>query len=245
MKNLIFLFAWLLPCFAQATVSVPQAKVVASAYRAKAFTADYVVFRNGKNLGTANIKFSDIGNGRWELRTHTIGTGIAAIAGVEIHERSLIRWNEGKPETIDYGFSQKTGWKDKQRSITVNAQNNTIASQDKEKTYSLKYQPGVLDRHAITIAIMQDLSQGKRGDLIYPVADRDELNTQLYRLIGNEKMQTALGILNAVKVQRIRENANGKTTTLWLASDKQFIPLRIEQIEGNGDTTEMRIETQR
>ena len=241
MKNLIFLFALLLPCFTQATVSVPQTKAVASAYRAKAFTANYVVFRNGKDLGTATIRFSDMGNGRWELTTKTIGTGIAAIAGVEINERSLIRWNDGKPETLDYSFSQKTGWKDKQRSIKVNAQNKSIVSQDKDKTYSLKYQSGILERHAITVAIMQDLSQGKRGDLVYPVADRDELNNQLYRVSGNEKLDTTLGSLNSVKVQRIRENANRKTTTLWLALDKQFVPLRIEQKEANGDTIEMRI----
>ena len=241
MKNLIFLFVLFVPCFAQATAAVPQTKILTSAYRAKAFTANYVVFRNGKDLGTATIKLADIGSGRWELTTKTIGTGIAAIAGVEINERSLIRWNEGKPETIDYSFSQKAGWKDKQRRIVVNAKSQTIVSEDKEKTYSLKYQSGILDRHAITVAIMQDLSQGKRGDLTYPVADREELNTQLYRIIGNEKMDTALGSFNTVKVQRIRENSNGKATTLWLASDKQFIPLRIEQKEGNGDTIEMRI----
>ena len=73
------------------------------------------------------------------------------------------------------------------------------------------------------------------------MADRDELNTQLYRLIGNEKTETLLGSFNSVKVQRIRENANGKSTTLWLAPDRQFVPLRIEQKEGNGDTIEMRI----
>lgn len=241
MKHFLFLFALFLPCFAQATVSVPQTKVATSGYRAKAFTANYVVLRNGKDLGTATIKLADIGSGRWELSTHTVGTGIAAIAGVEINERSLIRWNEGKPETIDYSFSQKAGWKDKQRRITVNAKNKTIVSEDKEKTYNLKYQSGVLDRHAITIAIMQDLSQGKLGDLTYPVADREELDTQLYRIVGNEKMDTTLGSFKSVKVQRIRENANGKATTLWLASDKQFIPLRIEQKESNGDTIEMRI----
>jgi len=99
----------------------------------------------------------------------------------------------------------------------------------------------VLDRHAITVAIMQDLLQGKRGDLSYPVADRDEMNTQLYRLVGNEKLDTALGVLNSLKVQRIRENPNGKTTTLWLAPDRQFVPVRIQQKEGNGDLIEMRI----
>lgn len=241
MKNIVLVLALLLPGFVQAVVSVPQTKTGASAFRAKPFTANYLVFRNGKDLGTATIKLSEIGNGRWELTTHTLGTGIAAIAGVEVNERSLIRWNDGRPETVDYMFNQKAGWKNKQRSIKVNAQNRTIQSQDKDSSYSLKYLPGVLDRHAITVAIMQDLMQGKRGDLYYQVADRDELNTQLYRQAGNEKIESPLGLLNSVKVQRIRENSNGKTTTLWLATDSRFIPLRIEQKEGNGDVIEMRI----
>ncbi len=241
MKSIALVFALLLPGFAHALVSAPQAKATAATYRAKAFTANYIVFRNGKDLGTATIKFGEVGNGRWELVTNTVGTGIAAIAGVEVNERSLIRWNDGKPETIDYKFTQKAGWKNKQRSISVNGQNKTVVSLDKENTYALKYLPGILDRHALTVAIMQDLLQGKRGDLNYSVADRDEMNTQLYRVAGNEKMDTRLGLLDSVNVQRIRENSNGKTTTLWLAPDKQFVPLRIEQKESNGDTIEMRI----
>jgi Protein of unknown function (DUF3108) len=241
MKTILFLLVLCLPCFVQAAVSVPQAKAVASTYRAKSFTANYAVFRNGKDLGKATIKFADAGGGQWVLSTNTIGTGIAAIAGVEVNERSSVRWNEGKPETVEYSFNQKAGWKDKQRSISVSAQNKTVLSQDKENTYRLKYLPGVLDRHAVTVAIMQDMLEGKRGDLSYSVADRDELGTHVYRVSGNEKMDTPLGSMNSVKIQRIREDANGKTTTLWLASDKQFIPLRIEQKESNGDVIEMRI----
>ena len=238
MKKLVLVFGLLLPGFIQAAVSVPQSK---SAYQPKAYTATYVVFRNGKDLGKATVKFSNAGNGRWELTSNTIGTGIAAIAGVEISERSLLRWNDGKPETVDYSFSQKAGWKQKQRSLKVDVQAKAIASQDNEKSYSLKYQPGVLDRHAINVAVMQDLSQGKRGDLLYTVADRDEVNSHLYRVIGNEKTDTVLGMLNSVKVERIRETSNGRITTLWLGSDKQFVPIRIEQKEGDGDVIEMRI----
>jgi Protein of unknown function (DUF3108) len=238
MKKIVFLFGLLTSGFCHATVSVPQAR---TAYQPKAYTATYLVFRNGKDLGNATVKFSSIGNGRWELASNTVGTGIAAIAGVQINERSLLRWNEGKPETVNYSFSQITGWKNKQRTIKVNAQSKTIASQDNEKSYTMKYEPGVLDRHAINVAVMQDLSQGLRGDLHYTVADRDELHEHLYRVIGNEKTETALGVLNSIKVQRIRETANGRITTLWLGSDKQFVPIRIEQKEGDGDVIEMRI----
>jgi len=240
-KILVLFFALLTPCFAQAIVSVPQAKAPASTSRPKAYTATYSVFRNGKDLGVATVRFSDAGNGRWELNTHTVGTGIAAIAGVEVDEDSILRWNDGKPETVDYNFAQKAGWKNKKRSVRVNAQAKQIDSQDNDKFYTLRYQVGVLDRHAVTIAVMQDLLQGKRGDLSYSVADRDELQTQLYRVIGYEKMGSALGPVNTVKVQRIRETSNGKTTTLWLGADRQFVPVRIEQKESDGDVIEMQI----
>ncbi len=240
MKNLLLMFAFLLPGVSLAVVSLPQTNTPA-VFKPKAYTATYVVSRNGSALGNATVSLSMIGNGRWVLTSNTTGTGIAAIAGVEIDERSVLRWNEGRPETIDYSFNQKAGWKNKQRSIKVNPQAKLIDSQDKDKIYVLKYEAGVLDRHAVTVAVMQDLSEGKRGDLLYSVADRDELQTHLYRVIGNEKMQTALGSLNSVKVQRIRETSNGRVTTLWLGTDKQFVPLRIEQKEADGDVIQMQI----
>ncbi len=241
MRTLLLMFGIFLSGTSLAAISLPRTTQAPAIFKLKPYTATYQVFRNGSALGNATVKLSAAGNSRWELSSDTIGTGIAAIAGVEIFERSVLRWNAGRPETIDYSFNQKAGFKNKQRSIRVNPQSKSIDSRDRDKSYTLKYQAGVLDRHAVTVAVMQDLAQGKNGDLLYPVADRDELQTHLYRVVGNEKMQTSMGTLNSVKVQRIRESANGKTTTLWLGSDKQFVPLRIEQREADGDVIEMRI----
>jgi len=241
MRTLLLVFGILLSGTSLAAMSLPQTSHATTSFKLKPYTATYQVFRNGSALGNATVKLSAAGNNRWELSSDTTGTGIAAIAGVEVFERSLLRWNEGRPETIDYSFNQKAGFKNKQRSIRVNPQSKTIDSRDREKNYSLKYQVGVLDRHAVTVAVMQDLALGKSGDLLYPVADRDELQTHLYRVLDNEKIQTALGSLNSTKVQRIRKTPNGRVTTLWLGADKHFVPLRIEQKENDGDVIEMRI----
>lgn len=241
MKSFLLMFAMILPGASMAAVSLPQTSPAPASFKLKAYTATYQVFRNGSALGNATVKLSAAGNSRWELSSDTTGTGIAAIAGVEIFERSILRWNEGRPETMDYSFNQKAGFKNKQRSIRVNPQSKIIDSRDRDKSYTLKYQAGVLDRHAVTVAVMQDLAQGKSGDLQYSVADRDQLQTHLYRVIGSEKMQTVLGSMNSTKVQRIRQSPNGRVTTLWLGTEKQFVPLRIEQKESDGDTIEMRI----
>lgn len=241
MRILMLMLGIFLSGTSLAAISLPQTTQAPASFKLKPYTATYQVFRNGSALGNATVKLSAAGNSRWELSSDTTGTGIAAIAGVEIFERSVLRWNDGRPETIDYSFNQKTGFKNKQRSIRVNPQGKIIDSRDREKTYTLKYQAGVLDRHAVTVAIMQDLAMGKSGDFLYQVADREQLQTHLYRVIGNEKMQTALGSLNSTKVQRIRQTPNGRITTLWLGVDRQFVPLRIEQKESDGDVIEMRI----
>jgi hypothetical protein len=42
-------------------------------------------------------------------------------------------------------------------------------------------------------------------------------------------------------VERIRESGNGRSTTLWLGPERNFVPLRILQREPDGETIEMRI----
>ena len=206
------------------------------------YTARYEVRRNGEQLGTATVAFRSLANGRYELTSNTVGSqGLAAIAGVSVDERSILRWTGQQPETVAYSYRQKLAWKTRERGIQVDAANARIDSQDKDRHFSPPYQLGVLDRNAITVALMHDLAMGKTGDLKYLVPDHDELETQVYRTAVSERLSTALGSQRVVRVERIRETGNGRTTTLWLGQDKNFVPLRILQKEPDGETIEMRI----
>jgi len=206
------------------------------------YQAQYEVSRNGSKLGTATVVFNALPDGHYELRTDTIGSeGMAAIAGVTLNERSLLRWTGNVPETLSYSYRQKLAWKTKERSIQVDAGAGRITSTDKGQARTLKYTPGVLDRNAITVALIQDLAAHKTGDLIYPVADSDSVDAQRYRQAAVETMSTALGPQRAIRVERIRDSGNGRVTTLWFGVDKKYVPLQILQTEANGETIEMRV----
>lgn len=228
-RRWLFLALAMLPLTAAAAMPAP-------------YTAQYEVRRNGERLGTGTVSFKALPNGRYELLSSTVGSeGLAAIAGVSIYERSLLRWTGQQPETVAYTYQQKMAWKSRERSIDVNAKAGRIDSQDKDTHFSPPYKPGVLDRSAINIALMHDIAAGKTGDLKYLVPDKDELQTQVYRTSASERLETALGKQRVIRVERIRESANGRTTTLWLGQDKKFIPLQILQKEPDGETIEMRI----
>lgn len=206
------------------------------------YSATYEVRRNGDPQGTATVEFRQLPNGRFELRSRTVGNqGLAALAGVDLEEHSVLRLAGGVPETVAYSYRQKVAWKSKSRDISVDADARRIRYADKDRDYAPPYRPGVLDRNAITVALMADIAAGKAGDLRYLIPSKDELETWTYRAGAAERLQTALGNDEAIRVERIRETSNGRTTTLWLGKSRGYVPLRILQREPDGGTIEMKI----
>ena len=227
---------------ALAAMFLALAPLAAFAQLPAPYSATYEVRRNGDPLGTATVQFRQLPNGRYELHSHTVGSqGLAAIAGVDLDERSILRVSAGAPETVAYSYRQKLAWKSKSRDIEVDADARRIRYTDKDRDYSPPYRPGVIDRNAITVALMADVAAGKPGDLRYLIPGKDELETWTYRAGAPERVQSALGSEDAIRVERIRETANGRTTTLWLGTSRRFVPLRILQKEPDGETIEMRI----
>lgn len=228
LKTLAIAFA-LLPALAQAAMPKP-------------YTARYDVLRNGQPTAEATVTLAASDHGRAEFTSSTVGNaGLAAIASANIREHSVLRWREGAPETVSWDFHQKVAWKTRERGLEVDAAAGRIQLRDNDKRYQPPYQPGVLDRHAVTIALMQDLAAGRTGELRYQVPDENELETWVFRTGASERIDTPTGAQRALRVERVRKSGNGRSTTLWLAQDRGYVPLRILQKEPDGETIDMRI----
>jgi hypothetical protein len=208
----------------------------------KPFSADYEVLQDGKKLGTGRIELRATGNGRWELMTRSEATqGLFAAAGVRREERSLLRWTGDVPETVDYRMQQKAAWSSREQRLMVDAAAKRARSTYKDQTTDLPYRPGLLDKHGVTAAIMSDLAAGRRGDFHYTVAERRMVESQHFRTAANVRLRTAIGTMRAVRVERVREAGDGRTTRIWFAREHGWLPLRITQHEADGETLEMRI----
>lgn len=230
------------PSLRLAALLLTLAPTLALALVPAPYSARYEVQRNGERLGEATVTLKALAGGRAELTSSTIASeGIGALTGVAVDERSLMRWQDGAPETVTWNYRQKLAWKTRQRSLKIDAGAKLIEHRDRDRQWSPPYRRGVLDRHAITVALMQDLIVGRGGELRYLVPDKDELKSWLFRVGDSERMDTRLGAQRAVRVERIRDGGDSRSTTLWLAQDRNFVPLRIRQKEANGDTVEMRI----
>lgn len=206
------------------------------------FSAEYEVFQNDQKLGRGTITLRALANGEWEMVTRSEATeGLVAAAGVSRSERTVLAWAGGKPEVREYRMQQKAAWSERNLLLRVDPAGRTASSTYKDQTTTLPYRAGMLDRHGLTAAIMSDLASGATGGLRYSVASRDGVDEQRYQVAAAVRLKTAVGVLRAVRVERIREDGNGRVTKIWFARERGWLPLRIKQYESDGETLDMRI----
>ena len=108
---------------------------------------------------------------------------------------------------------------------------NRIVIRDKKHEHDFPMQPGVLDQNSVTLAIAQDLANGKRGTLSYPVATKSNVEVQRYQVGKEETLRLPAGAVRTVVVTRLRDTPNGRVTAYWFGLDNGYVPARIVQNE--------------
>ena len=93
---------------------------------------------------------------------------------------------------------------------------------------------GILDKSSYQLALQKDVATGE-DSLSYIVLDGDDLDTYDFRRLGDEVIETPLGTLNTVKVERVRDPGESqRKTTLWFAKDWGYLLVQLNQVERDG-----------
>ena len=108
----------------------------------------------------------------------------------------------------------------------------------KDQLTLLPIEPGALDMITHKLKLRSDLQLGKEN-FSYSVIARGKLKQYVYKVMARQVLDTAIGPLNTVLVQRIREDKD-RTTKIWLASDWDYLAVQLEQIK-NGESHKMKI----
>jgi Protein of unknown function (DUF3108) len=232
--NLRFVLAALLSCTGAA-----HAAHAADAPLAP-FHADYEVLRNGKELGHATFDLRATANGEWEFTSTTHGTsGMAAMLGVDVDEKSTFRWSGNHPLCVHYRYAQTAAVKSKDVTIDCDWQGKIARGSDNGKPSEVALDASAMDRQLVTLALMVDLKAGAT-DFSYHVVDKGHVYDQHYVQAGHESLALRGGPIDAVKITRDRGGDSKRQTTSWFAPQRGFLPVQIEQIEKN-DTITMRL----
>ena len=206
------------------------------------FTANYVLTAFGATVGRTEWRLVPADNGLflWESRSETAGAG-ALIRDVYITERSESELHGQGFRPLVYHYIRYDDNAERDVEVSFDWQRGIVFNTAEDHTWRMSVPPGTLDKLNYLLALMRDLAAGKR-DMRYTIADGGRLKIYAMRAVGTETLETALGILETLKIQRLRDRDDGEAT-LWCASALGFLPVKLEHRDRDGRLVSMHIQS--
>jgi hypothetical protein len=185
----------------------------------------FTMTRNGSAMAEV-VERLEYSGGNYQLIETWKGRGIYALLG------SARRVSQG---TIAQGvlrprefFDERSGRDTARAWFDWKAQ--TLTMQYKGNRASEPLPLNAQDRLSFLFAL--SLVPGKAESVSYTIADGKGLSRHTYRLVGRERIKTPAGEFNALKAARQGEDR--ETAELWLAAERNYIPVRLLVIEKDG-----------
>jgi hypothetical protein len=206
------------------------------------FSAEYSLHALGLLIGKAHISLSLLGKERYLTETSGATAGVlAAIRKDKILLRSEWLYQDGGVRPLTYRHQRTRGKSAQEVEITFDWQNRVVHNGKQGKEWRIPLPQGALDGHIFPLALMQDLSQGKRVFEYTTVADEGKLRTYRGEVVKKEPLDTALGSLQTLQIRRLEDSK--RQTRIWCAPLLSYLPVRIEHQEKDGIVISVLIES--
>lgn len=186
------------------------------------FIAEYKAKIKGFDVEAARF-IKPLKNNRFEL----IFKAESLLASME--ETSRFHLHEGKLIPDYYQFNQSVLGKGSERNMQFDHEENRIISTMNGKTKELSIDSRVWDPLNYQLQLQMDLSSGN-DSFTYQVANKKKIKEHHFVVVGEEKLNTAIGELNTIKVE-LRHKTNKRKTYIWLAKNWNHLLVRFEQWE--------------
>ncbi len=183
---------------------------------------------NGLNI-SAHRTLKQLENGKYEIHTtaESFFANIAETGVFEVDENTNII-------NDSYQYRRNLLGKKKVEHLAYDRENNLAIynAKDKQRKVDLSQVPGGVEpfsRLTYKLQIRRDLMNNV-DDLSYPVISRGKLKTYRFENAGEELVETSLGPIRAIRVNRIRDDKE-RETTFWFAPELNYILVKLWQKE--------------
>jgi len=201
-----------------------------------AFTATYNVSQGGEPMGVATVTLRSAGNGEWIYSKDVKSTGgLAAMLGASLTEASRFRWKGDAPEAVSYDYQLQTGIKNKQRHMTVDWASKQVTLDEGKGPQTYPASPGMVERNTTSLALGLALRDGKQ-QIALPVAVRQQVQTQSFKVTGQEPIKVPAGSFNAERVDRTDAE---RGFSAWYVPARYLLPVKLSQHDGGDLTMEL------
>jgi hypothetical protein len=228
----------------------------AKTFAALPFSASYSVEYGSVDVADVNLEFTTE-NGL-QLVTESKAKGLATLikSGTQ-REVSSLQIVEGKLVGDSYSstnISTRRALRGRTRvienrelEVKFDWETSTASYLEDDKRSNVDLQAGSLDRQALPIKVRYELRKATASNpaarpavLDYYFVDRQTLRHYKMEYLGDEELGTNQGTLNTAKYQYTTDS--DKLTILWLAEEKDWLPVRFDKVKPGKPTLSMTID---
>lgn len=201
----------------------------AQAFDIKPFSAAYTADWTPVPVsGSAERSLQSIGKGQWQLQFN------ASMLVAKLTEKSTFDYGSGEIRPLSYSYSRGGFGSGKGTDLGFDWKNKQVRDKRHNKALDVPLDQGLLDKSSYQLALQADVADGHKS-MSYKVLDKDEVETYDFRVIGQEAVETKVGKIDAIKVERVRDPTQSKRrTTIWLAKDWDYLLVALSQVEKDG-----------
>jgi hypothetical protein len=174
----------------------------------------------------------------YETRTKAIG--LAAVFGAgQVVERS--EWkrvgDDVKPASYLY---ERSGRPEKTTAIAFDWSDGIVESTRRGQTSRMSVPGDTLDKLGYMLVLREDLKAGKRSVRYHIANGKNRMKVYELKVVAEERLNTALGDLGVIRIVRERKG-DDRETTIWVAPELDFMPVRIEHREREDEVVTINI----
>lgn len=197
------------------------------------FVARFSLTTQGAKIGETLWSLSPVRGNVFVYESRTITAGIfALVSDEEVVERSKWRLRDGALQPLGYSYRRSGGEKERNVEVAFDWKNGVAQNTARGHSWRMPVPEGTLDKLSYVLVLRKDLA-AQVSELSYTIADGGLLKTYELRVEAEERIDTALGPMDTVKVRRLRDS-DARETLLWCAKSLGYLPVQIEHREKDG-----------
>jgi Protein of unknown function (DUF3108) len=196
------------------------------------YTAEYEVETDGHRVANAEFRVAENADG-YVFSSSARARGVLRLVrpdpAVDRSEFSLVD-DRIVPSMFRYEDGSRKG--EDNFSVVFDSAASEVRVNSAAGTQTLPLEAGLLDRGAVQVALMRDLSACRLPGP-YRYVDDDGIGEYRFERVDDLAAETGIGTLDTIRFSQQREGSSRKTI-FWLAPELAFLPVRIDQFR-NGE----------
>ncbi len=157
----------------------------------------------------------------------------------ELTETAIIKWQNCDSQSITYDYARQVFNKIINYQQVFDLHQARYLRDGKAITIPLQTAPPIDDKLLSQLKLRCHVKAGEKKFSLL-MLDKDQIKTQNFQVIGRENLRPPIGDVQTIKVERLREPASKRTTTIWLAPQWDYVVVKaIQEVDHEVVTLEL------